>query len=235
MNIEQNVSEVENRIGYAFKQKELLKQAITHSSFINELKINKWDSYQRLEYLGDAVLELSISEYLFHNHPDMSEGKMSKLRASMVCEQALAFCAKDIQLGEFILLGKGEESGGGRERNSIISDVFEAIVGAVYIDGGFEEAKKFVAKYVLEDIGERQLFVDSKSILQEMVQAESQSKLQYKLIGECGPEHNKEFEVAVYIDNQCMATAIGHNKKDAEQKAAYSALKELRAKKEEQE
>ncbi len=235
MNIEQNVSEVEKRIGYDFKQKELLKQAITHSSFINELKINKWDSYQRLEYLGDAVLELSISEYLFHNHPDMAEGKMSKLRASMVCEQSLAFCAKDIQLGEFILLGKGEESGGGRERNSIISDVFEAIVGAIYIDGGFDEAKKFVTKYVLEDIGERQLFVDSKSILQEMVQAESQSKLQYKLIGERGPEHNKEFEVAVYIDNQCMATAIGHNKKDAEQKAAYSALKELRAKKEEQE
>ncbi len=233
MNIEYCMSEVENRIGYSFKQKELLKQAITHSSFINELKINKWESYQRLEYLGDAVLELSISEYLFHNHPDMSEGKMSKMRASMVCEQALAFCAKDINLGDFILLGKGEEAGGGRARNSIISDVFEAIVGAIYIDGGFEEAKKFVSKYVLEDIGERQLFVDSKSILQEMVQANSRAKLCYQLIAERGPEHNKEFEVAVYIDEQCMATATGHNKKDAEQKAAYSALKALRVQQEE--
>lgn len=229
MNIEYCMHEVEKRIGYTFQNKALLKQAITHSSFINELKINKWDSYQRLEYLGDAVLELSISEYLFHQYPDMAEGKMSKMRASMVCEQALAFCAKDINLGEYILLGKGEESGGGRERNSIIADVFEAIVGAIYIDGGFEVAKKFIAKYVLEDIGERQLFVDSKSILQEMVQAKSHSKLSYKLLEERGPEHNKEFEVAVFIDEECMATASGHNKKDAEQKAAYSALIKLRA------
>ncbi len=232
MNVENCINEVESRIGYTFNNKDLLKQAITHSSFINELKINKWESYQRLEYLGDAVLELSISEYLFHNHPEMSEGKMSKVRASMVCEQALAFCAKDIDLGQYILLGKGEESGGGRERNSIISDVFEAIIGAIYIDGGFQPAKAFVEKYVLEDIGERQLFVDCKSILQETIQSKSHSKLFYKLVAERGPEHNKEFEVAVYVDEVCLATACGHNKKDAEQKAAYIALKELRAKQE---
>lgn len=229
MNIENCMNELESRIGYSFKDRALLKQAITHSSFINELKINKWDSYQRLEYLGDAVLELIISEYLFHNFPDMSEGKMSKMRASMVCEQALAFCARDISLGNYILLGKGEESGGGRQRSSIVSDVFEAIVGAIYVDDGFQSAKKFVEKYVLEDIGERQLFVDSKSILQETVQANSNSSLVYKLVAERGPEHNKEFEVAVYIDEQLMATGYGHNKKDAEQKAAYTALKKMHA------
>lgn len=232
MNAEYCVNEIEKRINYQFLNRNLLKQALTHSSYINELKINKWDSYQRLEYLGDAVLELSISEYLFQMYPDMAEGKMSKLRASIVCEQALAFCARNIELGKFILLGKGEEASGGRERNSIISDVFEAIVGAIYVDGGFETAKKFISKFVLEDIGERQLFVDSKSILQEMVQANSHSILSYKLIGEFGPEHNKEFEIAVYIDEVFMASGRGHNKKEAEQRAAYSAMKALRAKQE---
>lgn len=229
MDMELHLKEVEERIGYVFGNKELLRSAITHSSFTNELKINKWECYQRLEYLGDAVLELTISEYLFRNYPEMSEGKMSKVRASMVCEQALAFCAKDICLGKYILLGKGEESGGGRERNSIISDVFEAIIGAIYMDGGFEPARAFISKYVLEDIGERQLFVDSKSILQEMVQGSgSHQGPVYKLVSETGPEHNKVFEVAVYVDENCMATATGHNKKDAEQKAAYIALKKLK-------
>ena len=228
MNIDAVIAEVEKKICYEFEDKDLLKCALTHSSFINELKVNKWENYQRLEFLGDAVLELISSEFLFHGNANMSEGKMSKVRASMVCEQALSFCARKIALGQYILLGKGEENGGGRERNSILSDVFEAIIGAIYLDGGIEEAKKFVHKFVLDDVEENQLFVDSKSILQETIQADSSKTMYYKLIAESGPEHDKNFDVAVYINEECYATASGHNKKDAEQKAAYLALKKLK-------
>ncbi len=228
MNVDAIIAEVEKRISYTFKNKELIKCALTHSSFTNELKINKWENYQRLEFLGDAVLELVSSEFLYDGNSVMSEGKMSKVRASMVCEPALAFCARKINLGELILLGKGEEAGGGRERNSILSDVFEAIIGAMYQDGGLEEARKFIHKFVLDDVEENQLFVDSKSILQEKIQAEADKTLCYKLIGEAGPEHDKSFEVAVYINDECMATAVGHNKKEAEQQAAYLVLKKMR-------
>lgn len=227
MNVDAIIAEVEKRIYYEFKNKELIKCALTHSSFVNELKINKWENYQRLEFLGDAVLELVSSEFLYEGNSGMSEGKMSKVRASMVCEPALAFCAKKISLGEMILLGKGEEAGGGRERNSILSDVFEAIIGAIYQDGGLDEARKFIHKYVLDDVEENQLFVDSKSILQEKIQAEADKILSYKLISESGPEHDKSFEVAVYINDECMATAMGHNKKEAEQQAAYLVLKKM--------
>ncbi|MBE5885714.1 MAG: ribonuclease III [Lachnospiraceae bacterium] len=227
MNVDAIIAEVEKRIYYEFKNKELIKCALTHSSFVNELKINKWENYQRLEFLGDAVLELVSSEFLYEGNSGMSEGKMSKVRASMVCEPALAFCAKKISLGEMILLGKGEEAGGGRERNSILSDVFEAIIGAIYQDGGLDEARKFIHKHVLDDVEENQLFVDSKSILQEKIQAEADKILSYKLISESGPEHDKSFEVAVYINDECMATAMGHNKKEAEQQAAYLVLKKM--------
>lgn len=230
MNVDANVAEIEKRISYNFANKELLKCAITHSSYVNELKINKWENYQRLEFLGDAVLELVSSEFLYEGKSVMSEGKMSKVRASMVCEPALAFCARKFNLGELILLGKGEENGGGRERNSILSDVFEAIIGGVYLDGGLEEARKFIHKFVLDDVEENQLFVDSKSILQEKIQAQTGSTLCYKLISETGPEHDKNFEVAVYINDECMATAVGHNKKDAEQHAAYQVLKKMQDK-----
>ncbi len=229
MNVDANIAAIEKRIFYTFKKKELLKCALTHSSFTNELRINKWENYQRLEFLGDAVLELVSSEFLYEENAVMSEGKMSKVRASMVCEPALAFCARKINLGELILLGKGEEAGGGRERNSILSDVFEAIIGAIYQDGGLEEARKFIHKFVLDDVEENQLFVDSKSILQEKIQAESNKTLCYKLIAENGPEHDKSFEVAVYINDECIATATGHNKKEAEQQAAYLVLKRMQA------
>ncbi len=229
MNVDANIAEVEKRISYVFANKELIKCALTHSSFTNELKINKWENYQRLEFLGDAVLELVSSEFLYEGNSTMSEGKMSKVRASMVCEPALAFCARKINLGELILLGKGEEAGGGRERNSILSDVFEAIIGAIYLDGGLEEARKFIHKFVLDDVEDNQLFVDSKSILQEKIQAEADKTLSYKLISEKGPEHDKSFEVAVYINDECMATAVGHNKKEAEQQAAYLVLKKMQS------
>lgn len=228
MNVDVNIAEIEKRILYVFTNKNFIKCALTHSSYVNELKINKWENYQRLEFLGDAVLELVSSEFLYEGNSVMSEGKMSKVRASMVCEPALAFCAKKIKLGELILLGKGEESGGGRERNSILSDVFEAIIGAIYLDGGLEEARKFIHKFVLDDVEENQLFVDSKSILQERIQADSDKILRYELVSETGPEHDKTFEVAVYINDEHMATAIGHNKKDAEQQAAYLVLKKMK-------
>ena len=228
-NMNEVLKELQDKIGYSFNNEDLLKQAITHSSFANEQKINKLKNYERLEFLGDAVLELVSSEFLFNENKDMPEGQLTRLRASMVCEPALAFCARKMNLGELILLGKGEEAGGGRERNSILSDVFEAIIGAMYQDGGLEEARKFIHKFVLDDVEEAQLFVDSKSILQERIQAEADKTLSYKLISENGPEHDKVFEVAVYINDECMATAVGHNKKEAEQQAAYQVLKKMQS------
>lgn len=222
------VAKVEEKIGYHFQNSSLLVSALTHPSYMNERKINKWDHYQRLEYLGDAVLELTMSEYLYFEYPTLSEGELSKMRASMVCEPALAFCANNIGLGEFILLGKGEDSSGGRKRDSILSDVFEAIIGAIYLDGGFEAAKKHINRYVMDGIGERTLFIDSKSLLQEEVQKTPGSTIRYELIKESGPEHDKEFTVALMINDVKKAEASGHSKKNAEQKAAYEVLKKLR-------
>lgn len=221
---EYTISMLQDRIGYRFQDEKLLKQAITHSSFTNEQRINKIGHYERLEFLGDAVLELVSSEYLFHEHTDMPEGQMTKVRASMVCEPALAFCAADLELGKFILLGKGEENTGGRGRDSIISDVMEAIIGAIYLDGGFEPAKKFIYRFILSDLEKKRLFYDSKSNLQELIQSKLKKEFHYELLGESGPEHNKEFSVAVYLENECIGTGIGKTKKAAEQQAAYAAL-----------
>lgn len=215
--------ELELKIGYEFKQKELLKQALTHSSFSNEQRINKLKNYERLEFLGDAVLELLSSKFFFLNHPEMTEGEMTKLRSSMVCEPALAFCARDLNLGEYILLGKGEEATGGRERDSIISDVMEAVIGALYLDGGLEEAEKFIHKFILSDLESKQLFYDSKTILQEQLQKNG-SRLHYELIEESGPDHDKQFRVEAKVDTVVIGTGVGRTKKSAEQKAAYEAL-----------
>ncbi len=220
-----NLEELEKKIGYCFKEKLLLRQALTHSSFSNEQKINKYPNYERLEFLGDAVLELISSKFFFVNNPDMSEGQMTKLRSSMVCELALAFCAKDLTLGDYLFLGKGEEASGGRCRDSIISDVMEALIGALYLDGGFEVAEKFVLTYILSDLESKQLFYDSKTILQEKVQQAGKT-IQYQLVGETGPDHDKEFSVEVVIDGVGCGKGVGRNKKSAEQKAAYEALLE---------
>ena len=154
----EKIKELEEKIGYEFKKKELIWQALTHSSFSNEQKINKYKNYERLEFLGDAVLELLSSQFFFETYPDMPEGEMTKLRSSMVCELALAYCARDISLGDYLLLGKGEEITGGRTRDSIISDVMEAVIGALYLDGGLSEADAFVKKYILSDLEIKQLF-----------------------------------------------------------------------------
>lgn len=222
---------LEERIGYQFHDVNLLRQALTHSSFTNEQKINKKKNYERLEFLGDAVLELVSSEFLFKAHESIPEGELTKLRASMVCEPSLAFCARDIELGQFILLGKGEESTGGRGRDSITSDVMEAVIGAIYLDGGMEPAKAFINRFILSDLEDKQLFYDSKSNLQEVVQGKLKKEIRYELLEESGPEHNKTFRVSVYMDEECLGEGEGRTKKAAEQQAAYKALLLLRDRK----
>ena len=224
------LEELQDKIGYRFQNTELLKQALTHSSFANEQKINKLKDYERLEFLGDAVLELISSEFLFRENPQMPEGQLTKLRASMVCEPALAYCAKDIDLGSYILLGRGEEYTGGRYRSSITSDVMEAIIGAIFLDGGIENAKKHIYRFILSDLENKILFLDSKTILQEEIQKKKDAQLRYELIGESGPDHNKQFTVDAYLNDVLIGSGTGRTKKAAEQQAAYEALLKMKGK-----
>lgn len=225
---------LQERIGYRFQNIGLLKQALTHSSFTNEQKINKTQNYERLEFLGDAVLELVSSEFLYREYREVPEGELTKKRASMVCEPSLAFCARDLELGEFIRLGKGEENTGGRGRDSIISDVMEAVIGAIYLDGGIEPAKLFINRYILSDLEDKQLFYDSKSNLQELIQGKLKKEFRYELLEESGPEHNKTFSVSVVLEEpsgeKVLGEGTGRTKKAAEQQAAYRALLLLRGK-----
>lgn len=221
---------LEERIGYQFKNPSLLKQALTHSSFTNEQKINKAKNYERLEFLGDAVLELVSSEFLFKEHPDVPEGELTKMRASMVCEPALAFCAKDLELGKFLRLGKGEESTGGRERDSITSDAMEAVIGAIFLDGGMEHAKVFIDRFILSDLEDKRLFYDSKTTLQELIQGKLKKEFHYELLDETGPEHDKTFVSEVFLEKESLGKGFGRTKKAAEQQAAYQALLRLREK-----
>ena len=216
---------LEERIGYRFRDRSLLRQAMTHSSFTNEQKIRRAQNYERLEFLGDAVLELVTSEFLFRENPRMSEGELTKKRASMVCEPSLAFCARDLELGRFMLLGKGEEITG---RDSIVSDAMEAVIGAIFLDGGMERAKEFIDRFVLSDLEDKQLFYDSKSNLQEAIQGKLKREFNYELLEESGPEHDKLFRVSVNMDGKSLGTGEGKTKKAAEQQAAYRALLLLR-------
>lgn len=226
-----SITEFEKIINYRFKNSTLIRQALTHSSYANEKRMNRLYNNERPEFLGDAVLELVTSEFLYHEYPDMHEGELTKLRASIVCEPTLALCAKEIKLGNFILLGKGEDATGGRERASILSDALEAVIGAIYLDGGFTNAKEFILKYIMLDIDNKKLFYDSKTILQEMVQGMEAGKLSYDLLSEEGPDHNKQFTVSVSIGGKQYAIGTGRTKKAAEQEAAYKALLFLQEKK----
>ncbi len=216
--------ELEQVIGYCFHDRNLFRQALTHSSYANEHRLEKSASNERLEFLGDAVLELVCSDYLYRLHEEMAEGEMTKLRASIVCEPTLALCAEELRLGEYLLLGKGEETTGGRGRASVVSDAMEALIGAIYLDGGFANAKEFVSRFVLNDIGHKQLFYDSKTILQEMVQAENAGELRYELLREAGPDHNKTFEVRALVGDTEVGRGSGRTKKAAEAMAAYRAI-----------
>ena len=225
---EEDILKFEQLIGYTFRDKALIMQALTHSSFVNEQKINKRPDYERLEFLGDAVLEMLSSAFLYRSFPDKKEGEMSKMRTSLVCEPALAYDAQALNLKSFIQLGKGEEATGGRDKESIIADVMEAVIGALYLDGGIQESKRFVDTYVLSNIDAVQMFVDSKSMLQELAQGENLGEIKYEICGESGPEHDKIFEVRVFVGEKKLGEGAGKTKKAAEQQAAYEALKALK-------
>ena len=214
-------------IQYQFNNIGLLKNALTHSSYANEKKTGNYKDNERLEFLGDAVLELTSSEFIYTGNPDMNEGKMTRLRASIVCEPTLAMCAREIHLQEYIMLGKGEDLTGGRTRDSIISDALEALIGAIYLDGGFANAKEFIHRFVLNDLENKQLFYDSKTILQEVVQAHG-LEVEYELTGEEGPEHDKKFHVIAKAGDLFVVKGTGHTKKAAQQQAAYNALLHLK-------
>ena len=226
--MEDKLKELEKRIGYKFQDFSLLKHALMHSSYTNEKHLPKYQCNERLEFLGDAVLELVSSEFLFLENPKEPEGKLTKTRASMVCEPSLAFCARDIELGSYLLLGKGEEATGGRTRESVTSDAMEALIGAIYLDGGFANAKEFIERFILKDLENKKLFYDSKTILQEMVQGGQEKGIVYQLVGEEGPDHNKSFRVEVVIGGEAFGCGIGRTKKAAEQEAAYQAILKLK-------
>lgn len=227
--LNKKMQELEQKINYSFQSKSLLEQALTHSSYANEKKLGKLGCNERLEFLGDAVLEVVSSEFLYNKFPSLPEGELTKKRASLVCEPSLAFCAREFGLQEYLLLGKGEDMTGGRQRDSIVSDATEALLGAIYLDGGFASAKEFVLNFILNDMEHKQLFYDSKTILQEIVQEGSrQSFVEYILLKEEGPDHNKSFTVSASIDGVQMGVGTGHTKKAAEQAAAYQAIRKMK-------
>lgn len=219
-----DIAAFEQKINYTFKNKELLITALTHSSYANECggAFN-----ERLEFLGDSVLGMITAEYFFRHYKSMPEGELTKLRAATVCEKSLFGFAKQIDLGSFIKLGKGELNTGGRERPSIVSDAFEAVIAAIYIDGGMDSAREFVLHFVRESekhAGEA-AFKDYKTILQEIIQRNPEEKLEYVLSGESGPAHDKIFEVEIHLNSNVIGKGTGHSKKLAEQAAAGEALK----------
>ena len=212
--MKENLRDLEKRIGYRFQDFSLLRRAMMHSSYTNEKHLPRFQCNERLEFLGE---------------PEISEGELTKTRASMVCEPSLAFCARDLELGKYLLLGKGEEATGGRKRDSITSDTMEALIGAIYLDGGFTNAKEFIHRFVLSDLENKKLFFDSKTILQEIVQARTAQEISYCLVKEEGPDHDKAFYVEVRIGEKSYGAGKGRTKKAAEQEAAYQAILKLKA------
>lgn len=216
---------LESNLKYTFKNKELLKNALCHSSYANEKHLS-FGSNERLEFLGDAVLSVIVADYLYKNFPSMPEGELTKLRASLVCEKTLCEFSKELELGDFLLFGKGEEANGGRERPSILADAFEAVLAAMYLDGGMEIAREHVLKFILNELKNKEddSFKDYKTTLQEVVQKNPEERLTYILIAESGPDHNKEFTVEVHLNSNVIGTGVGKSKKRAEQMAAKDAL-----------
>ncbi len=222
-----NYKKLEKKLGYVFKNYSILSVAFCHSSFVNEKKGKNFDSNERLEFLGDAVLELIVTNYLYKNNKGLTEGELSKYRATVVCEDSFSTISRRLGVGEYLCLGKGELLNGGSERNSILADLFEAVVGAIYLDSDFETTTNVVMKIIENDIKKlKNIFddLDYKTKLQEFIQSKSKVPLKYSLISEKGPSHDKEFEIAVFHNDVQIGTGIGKNKKEAEQNAAKDFL-----------
>lgn len=218
------MKKLEETIGYSFKNKKLLERAMSHSSYANEMRLPE-GSNERLEFLGDAVLSIVVSDYIFKHFSHLPEGELTKLRASLVCEKSLHGFSLQIRLGDYLLLGKGEQQNGGRERPSILADAFEALLAAVYLDGGMEQARRFVLQFVKEELQVgSEAFKDYKTALQEIIQQNPEELLQYVLVDESGPDHDKSFTVEVRLNSNVIGTGTGHSKKAAEQAAAGQAL-----------
>ncbi len=216
------MNQLEKNIGYEFKNKELLRLALSHSSYANERAGQ--ENNERLEFLGDSVLGFITAEYLFSTLKERPEGELTKLRANAVCEKSLAVFANEINLGDYILLGKGELMTGGKDRPSILSDAFESVIPAIYLDGGIEQAKKFVLRFVSTSTTDTRTATDYNTLLQEVIQKNPDEHLAYRLVAESGPDHNKEFTVEVYLNSNCIGSGVGPSKKKAEQAAAKEAL-----------
>ena len=222
------IKDLENAIGYRFKNITLLQNALSHSSYANERWHNSLLSNERLEFLGDSILGMLVADHLYSNFPERPEGELTKMRADMVCERALAQIAHRIGLGEHLLLGKGEEQGGGRNRDSILADAVESVIAACYLDGGMDAAKQFVQKFVLEQVSTAPVHnKDYKTVLQEKVQQKRNQTLVYTLVGESGPDHDKHFEVELSLNGQVIGRGVGSSKKRAEQDAARMALETM--------
>ena len=222
--IRESIRAFEEKIGYEFKNKTYIQTALTHSSFANEHK--EFNYNERLEFLGDSVLGLVVSDYLFRARNDLPEGKLTRLRANVVCEESLSAVARKINLGDHLFLGKGEKTSGGSDRDSILADATEAVIAAIYLDGGFDQAKDFILSNLRDTIAKNidgNIFRDYKTILQEIIQGNN-GKISYKLVGESGPDHNKEFEMQVKCGQETIGIGKGKNKKEAEKEAARDAL-----------
>ena len=220
--------ELEKAIGHSFRDIQLLENALAHSSYANERFHNSLRSNERLEFLGDSILGMIVADHLYRNFPDRPEGELTRMRADMVCEQSLAIIANKIGLGNFLLLGHGEERFGGRTRSSILADAVESVIAACYLDGGYEAALGFVTTFVLSDVPVAKLHnVDYKTALQEKVQQKKNQTLSYKMVGESGPDHDKQFQVEVSLNGKVVGQGSGTSKKRAEQAAAKAAIETL--------
>lgn len=219
-----NIKKFQEIIGYTFKNEKLLIEALSHSSYANENKKHR-KSNERLEFLGDSVLSIVVSKHIFNHYKHLPEGELTKLRASLVCEKALYEFSKVIHLGDYILLGRGEEHTGGRERPSILADAFEAVIASIYLDGGFEPVEKYILGFIPKDVTNKPpVFNDFKTVLQEVIQKNPEEKVEYILVDEKGPEHDKAFTVNVCLNSNVIGKGIGRSKKEAEQMAAKEAL-----------
>lgn len=222
------IKDLETAIGYRFSDITLLQNALSHSSYANERYHDSLKSNERLEFLGDSILGMIVAEHLYRNFPNRPEGELTRMRADMVCEQALALIAEKIHLGDHLLLGHGETQSGGKKRASILADAVESVIAACFLDGGMDAARAFVGTFVLCDVPITKLHnVDYKTALQELVQKKKNQILEYRLVGESGPDHDKQFQVEVLLNDAVVGQGIGRSKKRAEQDAARVALKNI--------